>query len=56
MDAVVTRFKTVAYGGTPLEDGEAEALLASVGLVDVHHLLTPPGAPALAVGRSRSQP
>lgn len=56
LDAVVTRFKTVAYGGTPLNDGEAEALLASVGLVDVHHLLTPPGTPALAVGRSPSQP
>lgn len=55
MDAAVTRFKTVAYGGTPLNDGEAEALLVSVGLVDVHHLLTPPGAPALAVGRSPSQ-
>lgn len=56
MDAVVTRFKTVAYGGTPLTDGEAEALLASIGLVDVHHLLTPPGAPALAVGRRPSRP
>ncbi len=56
MDAVVTRFKTVAYGGTPLNDDEAEALLERVGLVDVHHLLTPPGAPALAVGRSSSQP
>lgn len=56
LDAVVTRFKTVAYGGTPLSDGEAEALLASVGLVDVHHLVIPPGAPALAVGRRPSKP
>ena len=56
MDAVVTRFKTVAYGGTPLTDDEAEALLASAGLVDLHHLLTPPAAPALAVGRRPSPP
>lgn len=56
MDAVVTRFKTVAYGGTALSDGEAEALLVSAGLVEVHHLLTPPGVPALAVGRRPSQP
>ena len=56
MDGAVTRFKTVAYGGTPLDDGEAEALLESIRLVDVHHLPIPPGAPALAVGRRPSQP
>lgn len=56
MDAAITRFKTVAYGGTPVDDGEAEAMLAGVGLVDVRHLVTPPGTPAFAVGRRSPQP
>ena len=44
-------FKTVAYGGTPLDDNEAQTLLAAVGLDNVIHAPTPPGAPAIAFAR-----
>jgi SAM-dependent methyltransferase len=47
----VGRFQTVAYGGTALDDGEAAALLRNAGFDDVRNLPTPPGAPALTVGR-----
>ena len=45
------RFKTIAYGGTALDDGQAEELLRSAGLVEVSTLPTPEGAPAITVGR-----
>jgi SAM-dependent methyltransferase len=51
LDDAVNRFKTVAYGGTALDDGQAAALLTDAGFEDVRHLPTPPGAPALTVGR-----
>lgn len=47
----VGRFKTVAFGGTALDDGEAAALLRKAGFDDVRSLPTPPGAPALTAGR-----
>jgi SAM-dependent methyltransferase len=47
----VDRFKTVAYGGTALDDGQAAALLGGAGFDDVRNLPTPPGAPALTAGR-----
>lgn len=47
----VTRFKTVAFGGTPLDDATAQALLRDVGLDDIATLATPPGSPAITVGR-----
>lgn len=50
-DAAVTRFKTVAYGGTPLDDAEARDLLARVGLVEITDLQSPPGAPAFTAGQ-----
>jgi SAM-dependent methyltransferase len=49
-------FKTLAYGGTPLEDKAAEGMLASVGLVEIATLPTPPGAPVLTVGRAGPGP
>jgi hypothetical protein len=47
----VGRFKTVAYGGTALDDAQAAALLTGAGFEDVRNLPTPPGAPALTVAR-----
>jgi SAM-dependent methyltransferase len=51
LDDAVSRFKTVAYGGTALDDAEAATLLRDAGLEDVRTVPTPPGAPALTVGR-----
>lgn len=47
----VGRFKTVAFGGTALDDAQAAGLLREAGLEDVRRMPTPPGAPALTVGR-----
>ena len=49
-DAVL-RFKTTVYGGTALDDGQAEEMLRSAGLVEVMTVPTPEGAPAITVGR-----
>jgi hypothetical protein len=51
LDDAITRFKTVAYGGTSLDDEEAGKLLLGAGLTDVRSVPTPPGAPAITVGR-----
>jgi hypothetical protein len=51
VDNAVTRFKTVAYGGTALDDEQAQRLLRDAGLQDVTTPPTPPGAPAITVGR-----
>jgi hypothetical protein len=51
LDVAITRFKTLAYGGTALDDEEAGQLLRGAGLVDVRSIPTPPGAPAITVGR-----
>jgi hypothetical protein len=51
VENAVGRFKTVAYGGTALDDEQAAALLSDAGFDDVRSLPTPPGAPALTVGR-----
>jgi predicted O-methyltransferase YrrM len=47
----LTAFKTRAYGGTPLDAAAAQRLLTDNDLVDVATLTTPPGGPALTVGR-----
>lgn len=47
----VGRFKTIAYGGTALDDEQAEGLLGSAGLVDVSTVPTPQGSPAITVAR-----
>ena len=54
VDNAITRFKTVAYGGTALDDEQAQQLLRDAGLQDVTTAPTPPGAPALTVGRKTS--
>jgi hypothetical protein len=51
LDDAVNRFKTVAFGGTALDDAQASALLSGAGFEDVRSVPTPPGAPALTVGR-----
>ncbi len=51
LDDALTRFKTVSYGGTPLDDEQAQTLLRDAGLVDVTTVPTPIGAPAITVGR-----
>lgn len=56
IDNALTSFKTVAYGGTALDDTQAQALLREAGLVDVMTAPTPPGAPGITVGRRRTSP
>jgi SAM-dependent methyltransferase len=51
LDDAVGRFKTIAYGGTALDDGQAGEMLRSAGLDDVSTVPTPQGAPAITVGR-----
>jgi hypothetical protein len=49
--AALTRFQTVAFGGTALDSDEAQNLLRGVGLDSVATLPTPEGAPGITVGR-----
>ncbi len=51
VDDSISRFKTVAYGGTALDDRQAEEMLRSSGFENVRSLPTPPGAPGITVGR-----
>jgi len=51
VDDAVSRLKTVAFGGTALDNPAADRLLTDAGLVEVRTLATPPGTPALTVGR-----
>jgi hypothetical protein len=50
LDNAVTRLKTVAYGGTPLDGPAAVRLLGSCGLSSVRGIPTPPGVPGVTVG------
>ena len=43
LEDAITRFKTIAYGGTALDDDEAGQLLRAAGMDDVRHVPTPPG-------------
>lgn len=47
----ISRFKTVAFGGTALDDPAARQMLIDCGYGDVSTMPTPPGAPAITVGR-----
>jgi precorrin-6B methylase 2 len=51
LQEALTRWKTLAYGGTALDDQQAADALRDVGLLDVMTMPTPPGAPAITVGR-----
>jgi predicted RNA methylase len=50
----LTRLKTVAYGGTPLDDASACHLLSETGLISVQSMPTPPGTPAITFGQKPS--
>jgi hypothetical protein len=50
LSSELTRFQTVAFGGTALSDDEARHLLRGAGLEKVATLPTPEGAPAITVG------
>ena len=50
----ITRFKTVIYGGTALDDEQAQRLLREAGLQNVTTTPTPLGGPAITVGRKAS--
>ena len=54
LDDAVGRFKTLAYGGTALNDEEAQELLRSAGLSDVVTVPTPHGSPAISLARKAS--
>lgn len=47
----LTRLKTLAYGGTPLDETEACNLLGNAGLTSVRTAPTPPGAPGITIGQ-----
>jgi SAM-dependent methyltransferase len=47
----IGRLKTVAYGGTALDDARAVQMLTAAGLKPVANAPTPPGAPAITLGR-----
>lgn len=51
LDEALTRFKTAVYGGTALDGPAACRLLGNAGFSDVGTMRTPPGAPAITVGR-----
>jgi hypothetical protein len=50
-----TRFQTVAFGGTPLDNDQARLLLGRAGFESVVTLPTPQGAPGITVGRRPPQ-
>lgn len=56
LEDAVSRFKTTAFGGTALDDGQAQRLLRDAGLKDIVALPTPPGAPAVTAARRSLTP
>jgi hypothetical protein len=51
VEDALTRLKTVAHGGTALDESAAGQLLRSAGLTSVRPIPTPPGTPAITVGQ-----
>ena len=51
LDDALTRFKTVIFGGTPLDGPAAAELVSAAGLVGAMIVPTPPGAPAITIAR-----
>jgi predicted O-methyltransferase YrrM len=47
----LTRLKTLANGGTPIDDAAASQLLRQAGLTSVRPIPTPPGAAAITIGQ-----
>jgi predicted O-methyltransferase YrrM len=54
VEDAVSRFKTIAYGGTALDDGQAQQFLRDAQLLEVMTVPTPPGSPAVTLGRKAS--
>jgi methylase of polypeptide subunit release factors len=54
LDDALSRFKTSVFGGTAVDDSEAQRLLRESGVAEVMTLATPSGAPGLTVGRKIS--
>ena len=48
----LTRLKTLAYGGTPIDDAAACQRLRNAGLASVRTVPTPAGAPAITIGQN----
>jgi hypothetical protein len=53
LSSALTRFQTVAFGGTAINGDEAQHLLRRVDLELVSTLPTPEGAPGITVGRRK---
>ncbi|MGY1670813.1 SAM-dependent methyltransferase [Geodermatophilus sp. SYSU D00710] len=51
VDDALNRFRTLAYGGTALDDASAQQALVDAGLDAVTTTPTPLGSPAITVGR-----
>jgi methylase of polypeptide subunit release factors len=51
VEDAINRFKTTAFGGTPVDDRRAQQLLADAGLAAVSTAPTPLGSPGVTVGR-----
>jgi SAM-dependent methyltransferase len=50
----LTRLKTIAYGGTPLDEATTSRLLRDAALTSVQSIPTPPGAPAITIGQKQA--
>jgi SAM-dependent methyltransferase len=48
----LNNLKTLAYGGTPVDETTAQQLLRDQGLTDIQTLPTPLGAPGITIGRA----
>ncbi len=51
IEDALTRLKTIAYGGTPLDEAAACRLLRDAGLTSVRPVPTPRGVPAITIGQ-----
>ena len=51
-DDAINRFKTIAFGGTALDEPAAQQLLKAAGIPHPFTVPTPPGSPAITVGQT----
>ena len=51
VEDALTRLKTIAHGGTPLDEAAACRLLRDAGLTSVRPVSTPRGVPAITIGQ-----
>lgn len=55
LDNALNRFKTVAHGGTALDNDQAQQLLRQSGLMEIATVPTPPGFPAFTIGQKAAK-